>query len=356
MATKEPKKYIFDARGQYVLNPEWEKWNAEQQQLSPLGNQTKQGNQTQQVSFKLPEYARPKEPEEPQQQPKEESLMVKPKVPPYIQKLKDIINDPNSTPEQKRQANLEMGQYDVERIKAGGPQTLSVAREEEVAQQTAARKQAIQKAIQLAQQGVLSTEELQALGGADPDIKEALGAGLVGTAPGIIAGAAGGLVTGATVGALGGPIGAAGGAVLGAIGGGIGTFLSSVRGNLKAQQSGEYTADRQSLTRGLTALNMLITDTNQFPDHAPENILLFQGVLNDIDKAHAKTWKDSQEDLNRFLGNDGTPELARFEAFNTQLRQIYIQRFYAAVGNPDPTATISQEEMQLMADLIGSEE
>jgi hypothetical protein len=36
-----------------------------------------------------------------------------------------------------------------------------------------------------------------------------------------------------------------------------------------------------------------------------------------IDVAHARTYRDSQENLNKFLGNDGTEQLAKFEVFDT---------------------------------------
>jgi len=84
-------------------------------------------------------------------------------------------------------------------------------------------------------------------------------------------------------------------------------------------------------------LRGLITDINQNPQNTGEDIVLFYQVLNQISMAHAKTWKDSQEDLNRFLGNDGTPQLARFEVFNSIQKPYLIGQLNAAVGSPDPT-------------------
>lgn len=200
------------------------------------------------------------------------------------------------------------------------------------------RQQAIQKAIQLAQQGILSQEELQALGGADIDVSQALGAGAVGAAPGVLAG----IATGAISGAVGGPIGIVGGAIIGAIGG----FTTAVISNIRGQQSGQFAADRQALSKGITALNSIITDTNRNPQNAVQNVELFYKTLSMIDQAHAKTWKDSQEDLNRFLGKDGTQELARFEVFDQQLRQLYILRFNTALAQPDPSqVSIPDEEL-----------
>lgn len=201
---------------------------------------------------------------------------------------------------------------------------------------TIQQQQTIQKLMQLTQQGLLTSNELDVIAGANPDLKEALGAGVVSAAPGIVAGA----VTGATVGALGGPIGIVGGAIIG----GIGSFLIGLRGNLKAQQSGEFAADQTALTKGERYLRGLITDTNQNPQNAAENIALFYQTLNLIDAAHAKTYKDSQENLNRFLGNDGTPQLAKFETFDATMRQYYISQFTSALNKPNPNQILLSAE------------
>lgn len=190
------------------------------------------------------------------------------------------------------------------------------------------QQQRMQQLLQAAQAGLLTPEQLQSIGGSDVNVSEALGAGAVGAIPGVIGGAVGG----ATVGALGGPIGAVAGAVIG----GLGTFLTSVRGNIKGQQTGEFAADASALSKGERYLRSLVTDTNQNPQNAAENIALFYQTLNLIDAAHAKTWKDSQEDLNVFLGNDGTPQLAKFEVFDNTMRQYYISQFNTALNAPDP--------------------
>lgn len=219
------------------------------------------------------------------------------------------------------------------------PNTAELMLQQQQATQTAQQNQQL---LQRAQSGLLTPEELQNISGAKLDVSQTLGAGAVSAAPGIVAGAVGG----ATIGALGGPVGAVGGAILG----GVGAFLSGMKSNIKSQQTGEFSADRAALTKGERYLRSLITDTNQNPQNAPENIALFYQTLNMIDAAHAKTWKDSQEDLNRFLGNDGTPELAKFETFDNTMRQYYISQFETALAMPDPT------RMMITAEDLGIEE
>lgn len=249
---------------------------------------------------------------------------------------------------------LGLGPEDVDAIAAG--EARRAARPEGTvpvgtAQEEKNKQFRIQRALKLAQEGLLTQEELQSITGSEIDISQALGAGGVGIAPGLLGGAA----TGAGAAILGAAAAGAGtGAALGAATGpgvvltaGIGAltgFLIAVRSNIKSQQSGEFQADREALTKGERYLRSLITDTNQNPDHAPENIALFYQTLNLIDAAHMKTYKDSQENLNRFLGNDGTPQLAKFDVFDSTMRQYYISQFDAALNSPDPTRILITSE------------
>jgi len=207
-----------------------------------------------------------------------------------------------------------------------------------------------QKLVELAQQGLLTPEEFQGITGASLDVKQALGAGAIGVLPGLAGGAATGLLAGAVGGATAGA--AAGGfvtpaaAALGALGA-LSGFLLAARSSIKGQQTGEFAADQAALTKGERMLRSLITDTNTNPQNAPENIALFYQTLNMIDAAHMKTWKDSQEDLNRFLGNDGTPQLAKFTTFDDSMRLYYINRFETALAQPDPSQIlITTEELE----------
>lgn len=263
--------------------------------------------------------------------------------------FQDIDARTDLTEEEKA---LEKAKYNISRFEAGGTSELSVEREQEVAHQQAQRQQEIQQALSMAQKGIITPEQFQQIAGSDPDWKEAMGAGAIGVIPGLLGGAAAGAAAGLMTPAA--PLTSTAGAIIGGAVGAITGFINSVKSNIKGQQSGEFSADKTALTKGITALNALITDANMNPQNAASDIELFYKTLNMIDTAHARTWQDSQENLNRFTGNDGTPELARFEVFNNVLRQTYLNRFMAAVGNPDPNAiSFSTEEMQMIQELGG---
>jgi len=245
---------------------------------------------------------------------------------------------------------LERDQYEVARIKAGGPGTIRTDVQAKLDQEEALRQQQIQQAIVKGQEGLTNAQNIE---GASPNISEVVGAGFAGVAPGLIGGAAAGAAGGALVGG----VGAIPGALIGGAAGAVTSFISSAKSNLKAQQAGEFSADRTALTKGMTALSMLITDVNQNPQNAAEDAELFYKTLGMIDQAHARTYKDSQEDLNQWLGNDGTPELARFEVFDNVLRQTYINRFNAALQSPNSAnSSLSTSEMMAIQEFMSSEE
>lgn len=223
--------------------------------------------------------------------------------------------------------------------------------------QQANQQQAIQEALAAAQRGIATPEQLALVQGASPDIGQALGAGAIGAVPGLIGGAVAGGLTGAGIGAAAGAVGGAGvgaipgavvGGIVGAVGGALTTFLTSTKSNIAGQQTEEFARDTEALRKGDRYLRALVTDTNRNPQNAPQNIALFYQTLNMIDAAHAKTWKDSQENLNRFLGKDGTQELARFEVFDSTMRTYYIQQFQTALAAPNPNLNlVTPEELGL---------
>lgn len=238
-------------------------------------------------------------------------------------------NEALVTRETQKAARLE-----GERMKAGvGAQELITNQQE---QQRIQQRNA--QLIQLAQQGLLTPDEINQIGGAGINIGQALGAGaiegaLIGGSAGLTVGAAAGLGVATPVTA---PIGAGIGALFG--------FIKGMKSNLKSQQVGEFAADQTALTKGERYLRSLVTDTNQNPQNAPENIALFYQTLNLIDAAHARTFKDSQENLNKFLSNDGTQQLAKFETFDSTMRQYYISQFNTAVTQPDPARVLITNE------------
>jgi len=223
----------------------------------------------------------------------------------------------------------------------GGALTSNVQAAQNLPTFETVRIQRLQQLQKLAEQGLLTPQELQAIQGASMDISQALGAGAVATSAGLIGGAIGRgamAMGGAAIG--GAAIGGAAFPLIGAVGG----FLIGVRSNLKQQQKEAFAVDQLALTKGERYLRTLITDTNKNPQNAPENIALFYQTLNMIDAAHAKTWKDSQESLNKFLGNDGSPQLAKFDIFDATMRRYYIDQFTMALQRPNPNMNLITAE------------
>lgn len=206
------------------------------------------------------------------------------------------------------------------------------------AQAQATQTANMQQMQQIGEQSMLTPQQLQDIQGASPDVGQAIGAGAV-------QGALAGGVAGAGIGAAAGfgiatPVTAPIGAVIGAIAG----FINGVRTSVKSQQTDQFAIDQNALTKGQTMLRSLITDTNQNPQNAPENIALFYQTLNMIDAAHAKTKKDSSENLNKWLGADGSEQLAKFETFDNAMRLYYINRFNTALQMPDPSQNMITAE------------
>jgi hypothetical protein len=94
---------------------------------------------------------------------------------------------------------------------------------------------------------------------------------------------------------------------------------------------------------------LLTADIKANPQNAAQDAELFYKTLNMIDAAHAKTQKDSQENLNKWLGEDGAAQLAKFEVFDAVTRQYYIQKLQTVLINPTGSdETISMDDLVLM--------
>jgi hypothetical protein len=186
------------------------------------------------------------------------------------------------------------------------------------------------------QVGQLTPQQLALIGQAVPEGAsqiQAIGAGLGNVIPYAAGGIAGGAAIGAAAGA---GIGAVPGAVIGGIGGAVGGFTRAYMSNLKSQRSGFIRADTIELSTAKRNLRAIITDTNQNPQNAAENLALFNEQLARVQAAYSKLKLQTKEDLSQYLG-DGTAELAQFEAFNTGgEKDLYIQRMQIALLNPDP--------------------
>jgi len=227
---------------------------------------------------------------------------------------------------------------DVDKIIAGEQrkagykgEVLPVSTVQQARQQEDLQKQA----FLLAQQTGQPIEEIAKLPQfTGVDWKQALGSGVTATLPGI----AGGVAVGGTGGAYAGGIGAVPGAIIGGIVGAVGGFVGGIISNLKAQRGGEISAVSQSLKTRTTNLRALVTATNQDPGSAADNLMLFNEQLALLDRDHGKLKLETQSNLNKFLGRDGTPELARYDVFNSPggTREYLVAQMQQAILNPDP--------------------
>jgi hypothetical protein len=212
-----------------------------------------------------------------------------------------------------------------------------------------------QQIIEQAQKGLLTQDQISSIQGAKTDYGQAIGAGVVGATPGVLSGAGlGGLgagaVVGGTIGSVVPVVGTAIGAGIGAVAGAaIGSFIRGVKGNIAQQQAEEFTKDQNALSKGTATLRLLTADIKANPQNAAQDAELFYKTLNMIDAAHAKTQKDSQENLNKWLGEDGAAQLAKFEVFDAVTRQYYIQKLQTVLINPTGSdETISMDDLVLM--------
>lgn len=181
-----------------------------------------------------------------------------------------------------------------------------------------------------------------------PNYGQALGAGVANVIPGLV----GGVVAGAAGGAVIGGVGAIPGAVIGGVAGAIGTFVSGVKSDLKGQLSGELSAKSLTVTKAERNLRALVTDTNQNPANAAQNLELFNAQLALLDREHGALILETNRDLNKWLSQDGTTQLQRYELFNSQggTRDFLKMQMQSALLNPNPAVNLIT-----MEDLGGEE-
>ena len=165
----------------------------------------------------------------------------------------------------------------------------------------------------------------------------AAGAGLGAAAPSALGGAAAGAVGGLIAGAPLGP-----GALITAGLGAIGGFLVGMRSNLKTQTGEEIKAAAGSLKKRDTLLRGLITDTNQDPSHAAENLQMFNQQMAYLERDYGKLHLEAQRSLNTFTGNDGSVELTKYEVFYSPggTRDFLVSQMQTALINPNPAKSL----------------
>lgn len=218
----------------------------------------------------------------------------------------------------------------------------------EAAQEAQLRQSQLQGQQLAAGVGQVSPEIVAQAQPAGVDVSQALGTAATGILPGLAAGAAAGAVGGS----LAGGVGAIPGAIIGGGIGAISGFLSGIRSNIKAQRSDLVTIKKRSLTEREQNLNDLILDTNQNPAHASENMQLFNMQLSLIEKDHSTLTQETDEKLDKWLGVDGTPELARYEYFNEigGAREQLVEEMRTALINPNPNAISKFDYSRLTED------
>lgn len=160
------------------------------------------------------------------------------------------------------------------------------------------------------------------------DISQAAGTAATGVIGGLVTGAIGG----ATAGAIGGPIGAGGGAAIGAVGG----LIMGIRSNIKSQISQDISSKSIELSKGERNLRFVISDLNQGGNPTTDVTLFYENV-GAIQQAYSQLKLDTQQNLAKFTGNDGTPELTRYKIFFEQTLPLLERELAQGVANPNPS-------------------
>lgn len=207
----------------------------------------------------------------------------------------------------------------------------------QVLQQNELEKQRIAGLRMLGQVGQLNPNITQQQVPSQINPIQALASGVGTAAPAAIGGAISGAAAGAITGAPSG-VGALPLAVVGAIGG----FLVGVRNNLKSQSSQEIRNAQINLKLREKNIRALITDTNQNPQNAAENLALLNEQLSLIQRDYGKLKLDTQRNLNKFLGEDGSPELERYTIFYETggQRDFLLREMQQALINPNPAKNL----------------
>jgi len=149
-----------------------------------------------------------------------------------------------------------------------------------------------------------------------------------------------GAVGAAAVGAVGGgPVGAVVGGVAGAIGG----FILGFKNNLKTQRTDMVKGEQQNLMK--TEQNMLkqVMLMNQLPrlggntDDMVEIRTMFDEQMAITDENYKRLKMETDDDLSKWLGEDGHKQLEKYSTFNSPggMREILVAQMELAINSPD---------------------
>lgn len=243
----------------------------------------------------------------------------------------------------------------INAIPGADVQGLAIQTQQRNAQAEADRQARFQ---QIAQQGLLTPQELQAIQEANVDYGEVATSSLVGVLPGALGGAAtavgGSLIGAAAAGGLAGAtagsvVPVAGTIVLGVLGAVAGALIAA-RSNLKSQKQGNINAAKDVLTHARTNMGALYTVVRRDPSRADEALKLYYDWRAQVQIAQRKVQVETQGNLNSWM-NDGTDTLSDFDLFLQPggYADIQLLRIQSALQNPTPAT--DAELMQLYQDM-----
>jgi len=190
---------------------------------------------------------------------------------------------------------------------------------EQLARAEIARQQQAQQAAQLASQIGAEPVNMATLKPTPLDTGQVAAAGIAGAIPKIITG----IGTGAAAGAAAGAIPAAAtaglsiptGAIIGGVVGLVGGVYSAVKSSISNQQSGQISAQTRILKDGKTNLRRLVSLAKADPLNQERYVSEFNTQLSLMQQSYGQLYLDTQQNLHKFTGKDGTAELQDFANF-----------------------------------------
>ena len=207
-------------------------------------------------------------------------------------------------------------------------------------QQEAEQKMQIQQENAQLAQGVLGVPPITETPQASPfDISQTALRGVSSAIPSIITNVGTGAAIGAGVGAAGGAgVGAVPGAIIGGVAGLIKGVWQGVQGSLAQQASDNIQAQSKTLSDGKSNLKRLISLAKADPVRADVYLSAYQQQKAQIAESYGKLKLETERDLYKFLGKDGSTALKAYASFysNGGLAEIYDTNMQLALLGKNP--------------------
>lgn len=228
---------------------------------------------------------------------------------------------------------LGLNAEDVEKIaageqaKKGGPATQAFEEQAQAQQQAEQQQQLIQQnqalTGQVGQAQALPQNELTQI-----DKGQAIGQGAIqGAIAGGVAGAAAsfGVAAPITV-----PLGV------------IAGFINGVRSSINQQLGDSLSVSATNLNEREANLRNIIKAANVDPSNADQYLTAFNYQMSLINQDYGKLKRETDRKLNKFLGKDGTPQLAKYETFMQAggSRDFLINKMQMAILAPNPNQNL----------------